>query len=104
MKTYSVWNQAAEKYDYYQSADADNEYNAPAPRHLRPNTKLGTTPDAAGWPLPAGARKVGSGDYPRGLVASRGGGGALGLIPFLPISLGEAAVLAAVGWWLWRRR
>lgn len=101
---YSVWNQAAEKYDYYESPTADAEYNAPAPRHLRPTTKLGATPSTAGWPLPSNARKVGSGDYARGRIASRGGGGALGLVPFLPVSIGEAAVIAVVGWWLWRRR
>jgi hypothetical protein len=58
---YSVWNQAARQYDYYETSTVQKGANTPAPSHIRAKP-LGATIDQAAWPLPAGARKVGSGE------------------------------------------
>ena len=70
---YSVWNQAARRYDYFETSEPASTVNAPPPKHLRP-AKLGLTPTQASWPLPASARAVGSGPEARGRVAHRRGG------------------------------
>ena len=67
---YSVWNQGARQYDYYETGQVQKEANTPPPRHIRPGP-LGATIDQAAWPLPASARKVGSGEFARGRIASR---------------------------------
>lgn len=99
---YSVWNQGALRYDYFETSEPATTVNAAAPKHLRP-TKLGLTPAQASWPLPASARPVGSGAQARGRVAHRRGGelagvtdSAFGLIssPFgfvIALGLGYAA-------------
>lgn len=78
---YSVWNQGIGGYDYYESPDVQHTLNTPAPNHIRPK-ELGATIDQAAWPLPSSHRKVGSGEFAKGRVASRGGTGSpLGAIP-----------------------
>lgn len=74
---YSVWNQGRGVYDYFQTPDLQDGANAPKPGHLR-ERQLGLTPDQAAWPLPAGAKKIGSGEFARGRVASPTGGQGLG--------------------------
>ena len=74
---YSCWNQGKGAYDYYEDAARQESLNAPSPKHLR-SSSLGATVDQASWPLPAGARYVGSGAAAVGRVASRTGGAALG--------------------------
>ena len=71
---YSVWNQGARVYDYYQSPEVQHTLNTPVPKHIRPK-EYGVTVDQASWPLPASARKVGSGELAKGRIASRGGAG-----------------------------
>jgi len=100
---YSVWNQKAGFYDYYQSGGGQETANAPKPTHLK-DTKLGLTPPQASWPLPMGAQKVGSGEFARGHVSSRAGsGGALSgwgvedLFSFNGLAL-AAAVFFAFKW------
>lgn len=65
---YSVWNQAARAFDYYDTPDADQRANVEAPTHLRART-LGLTVPQACWPLPAGAQPAGSGPVPQGRIA-----------------------------------
>ena len=69
---YSVWNQGAGAYDYYESSNVQHTLNTPSPNHIRVK-ELGATIDQATWPLPTAARKVGSGKFAKGRVASRGG-------------------------------
>lgn len=96
---YSVWDQSAGRYDYYRAGGEQKTANAPTPRHLRA-TKLGLTPAQAGWPLPAGAVKVGAGSHPRGRIASLRGGALAG------IDLGsngvKAVLLGVAGLLLWK--
>ncbi len=74
---YSVWNQPAGLFDYYEDSRTQEALNAPVPKHVG-NRTLGLTIDQAAWPLPVDARKVGSGDVAIGRVASRGSAPALG--------------------------
>jgi hypothetical protein len=69
---YSVWNQGARRFDYYEAPGVEARANIGKPMHLRHRT-LGSTPAQAAWPLPAGARQIGSGEHAQGRVASLGG-------------------------------
>lgn len=93
---YSVWNQAERRYDYYATPDKQKTANTPKARHIRPAHALGVPPEAAAWPLPAGARLIGHGDYARGRIASRGGQ-ALG---FLPVDISLNKILLLFGAWV----
>ncbi|MCC7024570.1 MAG: hypothetical protein IT338_17215 [Thermomicrobiales bacterium] len=84
---YSVWNPGQRQFDYYDAAGDDVGAHAPKPTHLRARA-LGSTVEQAAWPLPAGARFVGTGVHAQGRVAiDRAGalgasddGGGLGLV------------------------
>ncbi len=76
---FSVWNQAARRYDYFETPGAPPTVNADAPKHLKPS-KLGLTTVQASWPLPMGARRVGAGTQARGKIAHPRGGGGLGSV------------------------
>jgi len=71
---YSVWNQGARQYDYYETPEVQLGANTPSPKHIR-SQDLGVPVDRAGWPLPGSARKVGSGAMAQGRIASRRGVG-----------------------------
>lgn len=97
---YSIWDHAKRAYDYYEAPGPDAATSSPRPGHLR-NDRLGAVPEEAAWPLPAGARRVGAGKYPRGMVASRSsGGGPLGLfsLDVTPTNLLLWGVLGYVTW------
>lgn len=100
---YSVWNQARGVYDYFQTPDLQNGANAPAPKHMK-RRELGLTPVQASWPLPISAKKIGSGEFARGRVASPSGGQGLGffgvenLFDIRFVALGVAAFV------VWRAR
>ena len=66
---YSVWNQGARAYDYYESPEVQKTLNTPSPSHI-PAKEFGATVMQASWPLPASARKVGSGEFAKGRIAS----------------------------------
>lgn len=68
--TYSVWNGALKRYDYFEDKLADKYGEAPSP----PLPKKTIASTQAAWTLPAGAVPVGSGTVAKGMVASRGGG------------------------------
>lgn len=97
MITYSVWNYGAKAYDYYQ-APGKQETHAGTPPMRKARSDLGVTPEQAAWVVPTGARHVGSGQLPKGRIASLSGGGALGDLTADPISLGLVAGLIYLGW------
>lgn len=68
---YSVWNYAKGAYDYYQGPPSGTTHAGTPPR-ARGKTQVGSTPEQAAWPLPVGAKKVGSGVNPQGRIASLG--------------------------------
>lgn len=74
---YSVWNQGAGDFEYYETSAEQPSLNVEKPDHLVSRT-LGSTIDQAAWPLPPGAALVGRGSAPVGRIASRGGGASLG--------------------------
>lgn len=74
---YSVWNQGRRAYDYFEDDRLEKSANVPPPAHLT-NRALGSTVEQASWPLPAGARPIGSGLHAVGRVAIAGGRAALG--------------------------
>lgn len=71
--THSTWNPSTLQWDYYSAVGGANlraGVIATAPRI--PRRPLGVAPEDAARPLPSSARPVGSGKYPRGLVARKG--------------------------------
>lgn len=123
---YSVWNQGAWKYDYYESRQTQDTANAPAPRHMigvAGAAQVGLSPDQAAWPLPPDAVKVSSGEHARGRIARRFGlmpaptGGLSGhlagrvdglsgipIVEDVPLAGLLAAAGLAAWWWTKKRR
>lgn len=72
MTVYSVWNGAG--FDYFEAASTPGDPSLP--HHIAKRSgKLGVVAEEAGWPLPAGARKVGSGPMAKGMIAHESLGG-----------------------------
>lgn len=95
---YSVWNQRAGMFDYYEGGVEQDKLNTPKPSHIGARN-LGSTIDQAAWPLPAGARKIGAGPVAVGRVASRSSGGAgLGDIFESPQRIAILAAFLYVAW------
>ena len=94
---YSVWNQSAKAYDYYQNADRQNGANTPTANHLR-QTKLGLTVEQAAWPLPAGSRKLGSGPFAKGRIAGTRSGMGLGAFDDSSVKIGLLVLSAFLVW------
>lgn len=69
---YSIYNYDTHAYDYYEG-NGPGGTHAGTPPIRRPKSELGASPEQAAWVLPAGARKVGSGELPQGVVASLSG-------------------------------
>lgn len=70
MAIYSVYNYDRRLYDYYEGPGPSGTHAGAPP--LLSLGGIGATPDAAAWRLPAGSRKIGSGEMPRGRIASLG--------------------------------
>lgn len=87
--TFSKWNHALKRYDYYEAPGA-------APHTPTPDFLKGQKNDVgivAGWPIPANARPAGSGQEARGFLSGDEGssGSNMGVV----LGLGAAAFL----WW-----
>ena len=92
MAIYSVYRYGTKSYDYYDDGK-------PAPTHASSPKSfslggIGESPDAAAWKLPIGAKKIGSGEMPRGRIASSGLGSFSGGDGVKLAGLGLAAYLA----------
>lgn len=97
MATYSVYDYTRKVYDYYEGSGPGGAHaGAPLVGSLG---GIGATPEQAAWSLPAGARKVGSGELPKGRIASLGG---LETQPAI-VKLGLAALAAYAAWKVWIR-
>lgn len=68
---FSVYNPDSGQFDYYESSRKQLVQNVEKPRHIAAHHTLGATVDAAAWPLPADAHRVGSGEHAIGRIASR---------------------------------
>lgn len=92
---YSVYNYGARAYDYYEGSGPSGTHVG-SPKIAAPKSELGASPEQAAWALPRGARKIGSGDLPRGSIAVLSGSDdATG--PDM-MHLGVYAVIAYVLW------
>jgi len=89
---YSVWNNSARGYDYYDAPGAHGIHAAAPPRASL--NELGATPEQAAWPLPPGAVKSGSGELPQGRIASTE--------PKSGHDFNVIFLYAAAGYFLWR--
>lgn len=94
---YSVWNQAARKYDYFEGGGAQALANTPTPGHMR-LAPSGASIESALWPLPAGAKKVGDGEHVRGRLASPGRSGLSGFIPTSTVGMIGLGLAAYILW------
>jgi hypothetical protein len=96
---YSVWNQGAGAFDYFEDDRVLDGLNAEKPEHIVART-LGSTVDQAAWPLPAAARPVGQGAVPIGRIAQRSGSvGALGdTAGFDAVTFGMLVLCGFVAW------
>lgn len=99
---YSVYDYHRGMYDYYEGTAG----SIPATgRHRKPSSKsnFGAAPEAIAAPLPSTAQKVGEGDIPKGIIASKKG---FGMFSGISIERGDLIWFAfgmGVGWWLWAK-
>lgn len=91
---YSVWNVGTAAFDYYETPEVATSSNTPKPGHLKPRT-LGATVEQACWPLPPGAKLIGSGEVAIGKIAIHPSA-ALGATPS-DGSLAKGLLLAVAG-------
>lgn len=98
---YSVWNPGSRAFDYYRGPQRMKGANVGKPGHLKAH-ELGATPEQAAWPLPAGAVRVGQGAEARGRVAHIEGGKASMGDVVTPRNAAKAAILAGLGWLVYR--
>lgn len=76
MATFSVYNYSTKRFDYYEHPGAHldlgsvNFSSHRKPINLRSNNKLGTIAESTATTLPPGAKVVGSGVVPHGVIAS----------------------------------
>lgn len=97
---YSVYDYTRRVYDYYEAPGPAGTHAASPALVISPisigskwNDTEGMSPNRAGWKLPPGARKVGSGALPEGRIASMG---EFDLSD--PMMLVGFAVIAYLGW------
>jgi hypothetical protein len=92
---YSVYNYARRQYDYYDAPGPSGTHagSPPAPRGVG---DVGAAPERASWKLPAGAKRMGSGEVPQGRIASLAG---IDDVLGDPLQL---ALYAAIGYVAWR--
>lgn len=88
---FSVFNHGSRSYDYYDDGKPGATHAGAPP--LLTLGGIGETPEGAAWRVPMGAKKIGSGDMPKGRVASLGGDPGSGLP-----RLGIMAGLAYLAW------
>lgn len=93
---YSVYDPSKHLYDYFEGPGPKGTH-AGSPKARR-KTALGASPEAAAWPLPVAAVKIGEGEMPRGRIAyATAPLAALG-IDADPVHLGIAAGLVYLAW------
>lgn len=101
---YSRWRPDSGGYDYFKSSERRGlGDDLPTPQ-LR-GGKLGTASTVAGRKIPPGARRIGSGPLPRGVIAPLDTRGlAMSGVSVSIGSIGTLAVGLALGYWLGKRK
>ena len=95
--TYSVWDPARKIYRYYETREASADQ--PSPR--LPKAMAGISPEKAAWRVPSGARFVGAGALPQGMIAANKGSIGLGDTD-TDIDLAVIAGFAIIGYGAYR--
>ena len=90
---YSVYDYTRHAYDYYEGSGPGGTHAGSPPKPSAVG-EIGAAPDRASWRLPAGARKVGSGEMPQGRIASLGGADAFSS----PANVIMYAAIAYLAW------
>jgi hypothetical protein len=102
--TYSVWDPISGTYQYYQTPqDGKLEHDVPKARHLSTSSKVGITPEQAAWPLPANAKRIGTGKTAKGMIAQKPGGLAMGDTLIGGIGVGTFAIVGVLLYFAFRR-
>lgn len=70
---FSVYQYGSKSYDYYDDGQPSTTHAGAPPLGSTSSADIGRTPEASAWRVPIGATKIGSGEMPRGRVASMGG-------------------------------
>lgn len=70
---YSVWNDIAQRYDYYEAPGTLRDGVFAPPAQLSGGHDLGIAADQAARALPTSASLVGHGQFAQGLIAARKG-------------------------------
>jgi len=96
---YSVYSYDRRQYDYYEAPSIGGTH-AGAPPKAPARHATGATPEGGTWRLPFGAKKVGTGDMPKGRIAATGIH--LGGLGDLAADLPRVAVIAGVAILAWR--
>jgi hypothetical protein len=110
---FSVYDYDRKQFDYYQTTD-DVTHQAlgsvkfgsfRSPRPTPGKKSFGNIAESIAYKLPSSARKIGSGDMPRGVIASGLGGSTVDVfglnVPVGKLAVGAAIVGIAL---LWSRR
>jgi hypothetical protein len=101
---YSVYSYPKQAYDYYQAHDAGRKTHAGTPPRARGSTAVGSTPEQSAWPLPLGAKLVGSGPTPKGRIASMGDVSSSSLTSFVSDNLTMLVVGGVLAWHFWGKK
>lgn len=94
---YSVYDYTRRAYDYYEGAGPKGTHAGAPP--IRSHVALGATPEQAAWVVPPGAKRVGSGELPRGRIATLASS-ALGDV--IEGSTGKAITIGVIAYLAWR--
>lgn len=69
---YSVYNYATKLFTYFETAETAATHAPKPPSSSAVKAGMGAVPEAAAWPLPSGAKRVGEGMMPKGRIATQG--------------------------------
>jgi hypothetical protein len=97
---YSVYDYDRQVYDYFEGSGPKGTHASSPPKTTFGKSALGATPEQAAWKLPADAHKIGSGILPRGRIASRNAGAALGSVDLA--TGGKIAIAFAIAYAAWK--
>lgn len=95
---YSVYNTETRAYDYYEGPGPKGTHAGAPP--ISGGNQIGATVTQAAWKVPPGAHKVGTGELPKGRVASIASLGSLG--DAIGIDGKKLAMIGVAAYLAWR--
>jgi len=102
---YSKWRPAHGGYDYYQGNDFDIPLANDLPTPVLPSgTDIGVASIDSGRPIPSGAKRVGSGELAKGLIAPAERSALQGLTTTIPGNYFYMAAGVFLGWLVFTKR